>query len=640
MAKETSEFEIDTTQEAVQEFTGQTKNYQTSLDRDLMERPGQEAGQEPVSGEPAEAEPDNETEVDEDRQPEDVRDSDDEEELGELEVETPESGDQRPRGSIQRGRRARRGKGRNQQQAPQFHADRDNDQAASNESHAPAENQDGETGSEASGDEPEEPDGTGETKPNYDQDLSGAVAGTPGGGEAVQQPDATGAEGDDAAGETKPNQDPYVSSAVAGTPGDGEAVQQPDATGAEVGDAAGETKPNQNQEEQNQDQAEQNQNQEELSQADRNRRNFLRQMWGTSWEAVLGAATKAQMWWQRDPEKPGKAKYGAVLGAAAVCYAAYKAPEIIDAVQGGEATAGSPVGESGGIPVNPGESAPEAAPDAAGGQAGGTLEEVAPEARARFGELAGDQVDITIPKGSNVWDQLELAVDQRADVSFERKQEIVDAMVDQMRAEYPGQDLSHVHPGDSFSVELPGGEVTADSAPGGESSSAPVDAAETAPDAASETAGGQVSETASLEATPDTGGGQAGETASLDAAPDAAEGQTSQIAAPDGTEGQTGETISAEVNGGQAEGTLGEVSPEAQARFGELAGERVDITVPEDSNVRDQLEMAVDQRTDVMDIARKQEMVDAMVDQLQTEYPSQNLDYAHTGDSFSIHLPA
>jgi hypothetical protein len=609
MAKETSQFDIDTTQEAVQEFTGQTKNYQTSLDRDLMERPGQEAGQDLVSGEPAEAEPDNEGELVEDRQPEDVRDLDNEEELGESEeeseVETPESGDQRPRGSRQRGRRGSR---HDRQRAAQFRADRDNDQAASDESHTSAEDQDGEAVSDVSGDEPEEPDAT---------------------------------------GETEPNQDPYVTSSVAGAPGDNEAVQEPDATGAEVDDAADEAAQNQGQEEQNQDQAEQNQgqeeqnqNQEELSQADRNRRDFLRQMWGTSREAVLGATTKAQMWWQRDPEKPGKAKYGVVLGAIAV-YAAYKTvPEAIDAVQGGEAAAGSPMGESGSTPVNPGESAPEAAPDVAGGQAGQTAEEVAPQAQDRFGELAGDQVDITIPKGSNVWDQLELAVDQRADVSFDRKQEIVDAMVDQMRVEYPGQDLSHVHPGDSFSVELPGGEVTADSAPGGESSSAPVDAAETAPDAASETGGGQVSEAASLEATPDNGGGQTGETASLDAAPDAAEGQAGETAAPDGTEGQTGQTVAAEVNGGQAEGTVGEVSPEAQARFGELAGERVDITVPEGGNVRDQLEMAVDQRTDVVDIARKQEMVDAMVDQLQTEYPSQNLDYAHTGDSFSIHLPA
>jgi hypothetical protein len=627
MAKETSQFDIDTTQEAVQEFTGQTKNYQTSLDRDLMERPGREAGQDPVSGEPVETEPDNEAGPDEDRepdneaeadenqQPEEARDPDDKKELGESEAETPESGDQRPRGSIQRGRRARRGKGRDQQQAAQFHADRDNDQAASNESHASTENQDGETGSEASGDEPEEPDATGETEPNQDPYVISAVAGAPGDNESVQEPEVAGAEVDDAAGEAEQNQV--------------QAEQNQD-----------QAEQNQDQAEQNQDQAEQNQNQEELSQADRNRRDFLRQMWGTSQEAVLGAATKAQMWWQRDPEKPGKAKYGAVLGAAAVCYAAYKAPEIIDAVQGGEATAGSPVGEGGGTPVNPGESAPEAVPDAAGGQAEGALEEVAPEHRARFGELAGDQVDITIPKGSNVWDQLELAVDQRADVSFDRKQEIVDAMVDQMRVEYPGQDLSHVHPGDSFSVELPGGEVTADSAPGGESSSGSVNSAESTPDAASETAGGQVSEAASVEATPDNGGGQASQTASLDAAPDAAEGQTSQTAAPDGTEGQTSETTAAEVNGGQAEGTLGEVSPEAQARFGELAGERVDITVPEDSNVRDQLEMAVDQRTDVVDIARKQELVDAMVDQLQTEYPSQNLDYAHTGDSFSIHLPA
>ncbi|PSO42923.1 hypothetical protein BRC19_02615 [Candidatus Saccharibacteria bacterium QS_5_54_17] len=541
--------------------------------------PNQEAVQDPASGEPAETESNNEGKPDENRQPEDARDSNDEKESAESEVETPESGNEHfrgLRGSLQRGRRARRGK-----------------------SHASAENQDGEAGAEASGNEPEEPDDAGEP----DEDP-----------QPEDEQDSDDKEG------SEPNQDPYVISAVAGAPGDGEAVQQPDATGAEVNDAAGEAQ-------QNQDQQEQNQNQAELSQADRNRRDFLRQMKDTSKEAVLGATTKAQMWWQRDPEKPGKAKYGVVLGAIAVTATSKYLPEAIDSIQGGEATAGSPVGESGGTPVNPAESAPEAAPYAAGGQVEGTLEKVAPEAQARFGELAGDRVDITIPKGSNVWDQLELAVDQRADVSFERKQEIVDAMVDQMRVEYPGQDLSHVHPGDSFSVELPGGEATADSSSVGESSSAPVDSAESASDAASETAGGQASETASIETTPGTAGGQAGETASLDTAPDAAEGQA-------------GHTTASEAIGSQVAQTAGEVSPEAQARFGELAGERVDITIPEDSNLRDQLEMAVDQRTGVVDFARKQEIVDAMVDQLRTEYPSQNLDYAHTGDSFSIHLPA
>lgn len=83
-----------------------------------------------------------------------------------------------------------------------------------------------------------------------------------------------------------------------------------------------------------------------------------------------------------------------------------------------------------------------------------------PEISARseylYGEFAGNSVDITIPNGSNIWDQLELQVDQQyPDISYDEKQRLVGNMKNVLQDKYPNRNLDIVQPGDHFSFELP-----------------------------------------------------------------------------------------------------------------------------------------------------------------------------------------
>lgn len=90
--------------------------------------------------------------------------------------------------------------------------------------------------------------------------------------------------------------------------------------------------------------------------------------------------------------------------------------------------------------------------------AGGTAESTpAPtaEAQARFGEFANQRIDITIPEGSNVWDQLEAAIDQKQPfMSYGEKQRLVANMVAKLQEQNPGRDLGSVNPGESFALDL------------------------------------------------------------------------------------------------------------------------------------------------------------------------------------------
>lgn len=79
-------------------------------------------------------------------------------------------------------------------------------------------------------------------------------------------------------------------------------------------------------------------------------------------------------------------------------------------------------------------------------------------------------------------------------------------------------------------------------------------------------------------------------------------------------------------------------SPESQTLFGEFAGSRIDLSVPEGSNVWDQLEATVDQRHPFMPFAEKQRLVSNMVAKLQEQYPNRNLDLVRPGESFSFEL--
>lgn len=83
--------------------------------------------------------------------------------------------------------------------------------------------------------------------------------------------------------------------------------------------------------------------------------------------------------------------------------------------------------------------------------------EVSEQAQYLYGELAGEKVNIHIPEGSSVWDEMESVVDKemRHPVGHSEKQRIVGNILNAMENEYPGRDFDHVHPGESFSVTLP-----------------------------------------------------------------------------------------------------------------------------------------------------------------------------------------
>lgn len=71
-----------------------------------------------------------------------------------------------------------------------------------------------------------------------------------------------------------------------------------------------------------------------------------------------------------------------------------------------------------------------------------------------FKDLAGKEVSIDIPEGSNIWDQLE-ALPELQGESYDERQRIVGNIVNKMQEQYPGRDLDLVHPGENFSVKLP-----------------------------------------------------------------------------------------------------------------------------------------------------------------------------------------
>ncbi len=87
----------------------------------------------------------------------------------------------------------------------------------------------------------------------------------------------------------------------------------------------------------------------------------------------------------------------------------------------------------------------------------GVEPEVSEQAQYLYGELAGERVNIHIPEGSNVWDEMESVVDRELSrpVGHSEKQRIVGNILNAMENEYPGRDFDHVHPGESFSVTLP-----------------------------------------------------------------------------------------------------------------------------------------------------------------------------------------
>lgn len=82
--------------------------------------------------------------------------------------------------------------------------------------------------------------------------------------------------------------------------------------------------------------------------------------------------------------------------------------------------------------------------------------EISERSQYLYGELAGEEVSVTIPEGGNIWNQLETVVDeQMPSVTGDEKQRIVGNMLNVMEEEYPGRDLNLVQPGEEFSIEIP-----------------------------------------------------------------------------------------------------------------------------------------------------------------------------------------
>ncbi|HET7630524.1 MAG TPA: hypothetical protein VFK03_04085, partial [Candidatus Saccharimonadales bacterium] len=69
-----------------------------------------------------------------------------------------------------------------------------------------------------------------------------------------------------------------------------------------------------------------------------------------------------------------------------------------------------------------------------------------------YGEFAGQHMDITIPEGSNVWDQLESQVhDQYPHASYNERERMVGNLLNSLKDKYPNRNFNIVQPGDHFS---------------------------------------------------------------------------------------------------------------------------------------------------------------------------------------------
>ncbi len=93
----------------------------------------------------------------------------------------------------------------------------------------------------------------------------------------------------------------------------------------------------------------------------------------------------------------------------------------------------------------------------ANGEADADIEpEVSERSQYLYGELAGVEVDITIPEGSNVWNQLEAVVEQEMpNIPNDEKQRMVGNILNQLEQKYPSRDLNLVYPGEDFNIKLP-----------------------------------------------------------------------------------------------------------------------------------------------------------------------------------------
>lgn len=83
-------------------------------------------------------------------------------------------------------------------------------------------------------------------------------------------------------------------------------------------------------------------------------------------------------------------------------------------------------------------------------------ETVSERSQYLYGEFAGQQVDVTVPEGGTVWDQLEAQVTQKhPNISFDDKQTMVGNIMNELETKYPHQVWEKVQPGQSFHVKLP-----------------------------------------------------------------------------------------------------------------------------------------------------------------------------------------
>lgn len=103
-------------------------------------------------------------------------------------------------------------------------------------------------------------------------------------------------------------------------------------------------------------------------------------------------------------------------------------------------------------------------------------------------------------------------------------------------------------------------------------------------------------------------------------------------------EGLEGGEAGPELDGGS--GASPEVSEEASSLYGELAGEKVSFTIPENGNVWNELEAVVDAKTSPeTSPSEKQRLVGNMLEALEQENPGRDLDLVYPNEEFSITLP-
>ena len=83
-----------------------------------------------------------------------------------------------------------------------------------------------------------------------------------------------------------------------------------------------------------------------------------------------------------------------------------------------------------------------------------------------------------------------------------------------------------------------------------------------------------------------------------------------------------------------------DAGPAEQELFGNLAGETINIQIPEGSNVWSQLEASVEAQMPDVSETEKQRIVGNLLNTMEQQYPGRDLDLVYPGETFSVEVPS